>query len=116
MAPTLPVPGVQHGQRIFASLIEQRANDPSSNGTWASIPVDENNLESGFRDLSYWNLNNAANHAAQWLGEHLPEDNEAFQCFAYAGPKDLRYPILALAAAKLQKVVCSILSTSFYFV
>jgi acyl-CoA synthetase (AMP-forming)/AMP-acid ligase II len=70
-----------------------------------SVPVDDNDITRGFRDLSYDALNNAANHVAQWLRQHLPQTAESFQCFAYAGPKDLRYPILAVAAAKLQKVV-----------
>lgn len=60
----------------------------------------------GYKDISFWQLNNYANHAAKWLSDHLPPASDPFQCFAYAGPKDLRYPILAVAAAKLRKVVC----------
>lgn len=104
MSSPFPLPGVQHGQRILASVIENRAQD-SVNNTWASVPVDESDLSQGFRDISYKQLNNAANHAAHWLRQHLPESKESLQPFAYAGPKDLRYSILAIAAAKLQKVV-----------
>ena len=100
---TFPLPGIEHGKRILTSVIEQRAKGGSSE-SWLSVPVDETNLSLGYKDLTFWQLNNAANHAAHWLSENLPT-GESFQCFAYTGPKDLRYPILAVAAAKAQKVV-----------
>ncbi|GMF77184.1 unnamed protein product [Aspergillus oryzae] len=109
MAQTIPLPlsGIEHGKRILASVVETRARDgPES--TWVSVPIDNEDLSRGFKDISFQQLNNAANHAARWLGEHLPGTSEPFQCFAYAGPKDFRYPILAVAAAKIQKVVCSL--------
>ncbi|KAL2811224.1 AMP-binding enzyme [Aspergillus granulosus] len=99
-----PLPGVQHGKRIIASVIEARA-ERDTETPWASLPIDEHNLSLGFRDLSFRDLNNAANHAAHWLRHNLPQTSELFQRFAYAGPKDLRWPILAVAAAKLQKVL-----------
>lgn len=54
--------------------------------------------------MTYGELAHAVNHAAHWLCENLslPED---FQPFVYNGPRDLRYPIFAAAAAKLEKVV-----------
>ncbi|KAJ5668962.1 hypothetical protein N7462_010032 [Penicillium macrosclerotiorum] len=105
MAPpsTIPVPGVDHGERILAAVVEERAKNNSSS-PWLSIPVDENNLSLGFRDITFKQLNNYANHAAQWLIKALP-NSEEFQRLAYSGPKDLRYPILAIAAAKVQKVM-----------
>lgn len=102
----IPLPGVQHGRRILVSVIEKRAQDDLNN-TWVSVPVDENDLSCGFRDISYKELNKAANHAAHWLRQNLSKTTESFQPFAYAGPKDLRYSMLAVAAAKLQKVVCA---------
>ncbi|KAJ5679304.1 AMP-binding enzyme [Penicillium macrosclerotiorum] len=102
--PRFPLPGLDRGQRIVASVIEARARRPSDR-PWVSIPVNDQDLSQGYKDLSFWQLNNYANHAAQWLSENLPPTTEKFQCFAYAGPKDLRYPILAVAAAKLQKVM-----------
>jgi hypothetical protein len=98
-----PLPGIEHGKRILTSVIEQRTKS-GANESWLSVPVDETNLSLGYKDLTFWQLNNAANHAAIWLSENLPT-GEPFQCFAYTGPKDLRYPILAVAAAKAQKVV-----------
>lgn len=100
-----PLPGVKHGDRILASVIEQRARD-GSDEPWVSVPVNDQDLSQGYRDISFWQLNNYANQAAKWLEENLPDTDESFQCFAYAGPKDLRYSILAVAASKLQKVVC----------
>ncbi|KAL1859416.1 putative NRPS-like protein biosynthetic cluster [Paecilomyces lecythidis] len=99
-----PLPGVDHGKRIPTSVIEKRAQD-GPNSPWISVPIDEQNLSAGYRDISFQQLNNAANSAAHWLSQNLPETSEPFQCFAYAGPKDLRYPILAVAAAKLKKVM-----------
>ncbi|KAJ5759629.1 hypothetical protein N7520_006785 [Penicillium odoratum] len=98
-----PSPGLEHGKRILTAVIEQRAKDDASE-PWLSVPVDETNLSMGYKDLTFWQLNNAANRAAYWMSENLPT-GEPFQCFAYTGPKDLRYPILAVAAAKVQKVM-----------
>lgn len=100
-----PFPGVKHGERILVSVIENRASNDSDK-PWVSVPVDDQDLSQGYKEINFRQLNNYANHAAQWLTENLPHTSEPFQCIAYAGPKDLRYPILALAAAKLQKVVC----------
>lgn len=97
-----PVSGVEHGKRIITSVIEQRAKNKDN--VWVSLPVDETDLSLGFKDITFWQFNNAANHAANWLNQNLPA-SKPFECFAYAGPKDLRYPILAVAAAKVQKVV-----------
>jgi hypothetical protein len=101
---TFPLAGVDHGKRILVSVIESRARNVSSK-PWVSLPVNEQDLSQGYKDVSFWQLNNYANHAAEWLRKNLPQTLGTFQCFAYAGPKDLRYPILAVAAAKLQKVV-----------
>ncbi|CAI7665550.1 unnamed protein product [Penicillium pancosmium] len=92
------------GKLITISAVERRANDDSRN-PWTSVPVNDQDLSQGYKDISFRQLNNYTNHAAHWLSENLPPSSEPFQSFAYAGPKDLRYPILALAAAKLQKVI-----------
>lgn len=105
MEPFSPIPGVKHGERILVSVIESRARDGPSE-PWVSVPVNDHDLSLGYKDISFWQLNNYANHAAKWLNDNLPPASDPFQCFAYVGPKDLRYPILAVAAAKLQKVVC----------
>lgn len=99
------LPYLEEGKQITISAVERRANDDSRN-PWTSVPVNEQDLSQGYKDISFRQLNNYVNHTAHWLSENLPPSSEPFQSFAYAGPKDLRYPILALAAAKLQKVVC----------
>lgn len=99
-----PLPGVKHGDRILTTVIEERAQN-GSDDPWVSVPFNDQDLSQGYRDISFWQLNNYANRAAKWLEENLPDTDEPFQCFAYAGPKDLRYSILAVAASKLQKVV-----------
>ncbi|KAJ5196981.1 hypothetical protein N7449_007460 [Penicillium cf. viridicatum] len=103
MSNIFPFSGVKHGERILVSVIENRANDIDK--PWVSAPVDDQGLSKGYKDINFRQLNKYTNHAAQWLTENLPKTSEPFQCIAYAGPKDLCYPILALAAAKLQKVL-----------
>ncbi|CEN60488.1 hypothetical protein ASPCAL02925 [Aspergillus calidoustus] len=101
---TSPLPSTNRGKRILISALEHRAkNEPHS--PWMSVPVDDQDLSRGYRDITYKQVNNAANHTAHWLAQNLPKSSEPFQAFAYAGPKDLRYQLLALAAAKLQKVL-----------
>ena len=96
----LPIPNVKHGQRLIPSVIDDLAkNEPDS--PWVSLPIDENDLSKGYKDITYSQLANAVNHAAHWLRGNLPASSEPFPLFAYAGPKDLRYPILAIAAGKL---------------
>ncbi|KAJ6023984.1 hypothetical protein N7540_004781 [Penicillium herquei] len=99
---TFPLPGVKHGNRILTSVVEQRAK--SKDDVWVSVPLDDANLSLGFKDITFWQFNNAANHAAHWLSQNLSA-SKPFECFAYAGPKDLRYPIMAIAAAKVQKLM-----------
>ncbi|KAL3458988.1 AMP-binding enzyme [Aspergillus heterothallicus] len=100
----LPLPGVRHGKRIIATVIEERAKKENDT-PWVVHPIDDNDLSRGFQEVSFRQLNNAANHAAHWLKENLPDTSEPFQTFAYAGPKDLRWSILTVAAAKTQKVL-----------
>lgn len=101
----LPLPDVKHGERMAISIVDERARtDPQS--PWVSVPVDDQDISKGYKDITYSQFANAVNHAAHWLVQHMPSSQEPFQSFAYAGPKDLRYPILAMAAGKLGKVVC----------
>ena len=86
-------------------------NDPSK--VWASAPLDNDDLTAGFRDISYKELANAVNHACWWLRHTIPDTTTAFETLAYAGPKDLRYPILALAAVKCGKQVRCLTNADF---
>ncbi|KAL6718671.1 hypothetical protein ACLMJK_002905 [Lecanora helva] len=104
MTSNLPIPNVNHGQRFIHDVIDDRAQR-EPNTTWLLVPVDENNLQRGFEAVTFARLANAVNRAAQWLKNNLPQSSEPFQSFAYTGPKDLRYPIFAIAAGKLGKVM-----------
>lgn len=55
--------------------------------------------------MNFREFANAVNHAVHWLIANLPVSDDLFQSFAYAGPKDLLYLILAVAAEKFRKVV-----------
>ncbi len=104
MTSQIPIPGVKHGERSILTVIDERAKQ-APESPWVSIPVDERDLSKGWKDITFAEFANAINHAARWLDENLPPSTEAFQTFAYTGPRDLRYPILAVAAGKLGKVV-----------
>ena len=87
------------GQRLISSLIDEyAANDPSR--VWASMPVANEDLSRGFQDITYGRFANAIDTATWWLQGRLEKQVETV---AYAGPKDLRYAILAVAALKLGK-------------
>lgn len=104
MTNVLPISGVEHGRRTVMSAIDENMQKmPRS--PWISIPINDQDLSLGYKDITYSQLVNAVKHAVHWLSKTLPSTSEPFQPFAYAGPKDLRYPILAVAAGKMQKVV-----------
>lgn len=85
---SLPLPGVQHGERIALSILDERAqNDPQS--PCVSVPVDDEDMSKGYKDITYSQSANAVNHVAHWLVQHLPVSKESFEPFAYVGPKDL---------------------------
>ena len=112
MTGELPIPNVRHGQRIILSVIDELVQQ-EPNSTWVSVPIDEGDLSKGYKEITYGQFSNAVNHAVQWLRKTLPPSSEPSQSFAYAGPKDLRYPILAVAAGKLGKVVSSVVLPLF---
>jgi hypothetical protein len=97
--------GTEHGKRLVAALIDCHAvSNPGR--AWASIPRKDNDPSKGFVDLTYKQFANAINHAAWWLKDNLDGARGPFETLAYAGPKDLRYPIIAVAAVKVGKQVC----------
>ena len=92
------------GTRLLINVVDSYAlHDPSK--VWASVPVDDDNLAHGFRDITYKEFANAVNHARWWMKENFTPARP-FETIAYAGPDDLQNPILALAAAKCYKRVC----------
>lgn len=91
------------GQRLLASLIDCYAeNEPDR--PWVAIPR-SNDFSQGFLDINYRQFANAIDRAAFWLEGVLGASQGSFETFAYAGEKDIRYPILAVAAVKVGRKV-----------
>ena len=93
-----------YGKRLLPPLITHFAKtDPTK--VYASIPRCNEDLAQGFRDITYMTFANAINKAAWWLEGRLGKSNGEFETFAYLGPRDLRYAILAVAAIKVGRKV-----------
>lgn len=75
--------------------------------SYASIPQPSGKLKDGYRDITYQTLASAIDKAAWWLDSVLPstQTSASPQTFAYSGPNDLRYPVLALAGIKTGRKV-----------
>lgn len=93
-----------YGKRLIVSLIDQYAADEPEK-IYALVPRHEEDLSQGFKDITYAQLANAINHASWWLESTLGKSDGSFETFAYVGPKDLMYPILTVAAAKVGRRV-----------
>ena len=93
------------GERLIVSLINSFTKDDPAK-VWPSVPVDDEDLSKGFRDVHYAQLPNAIDHAAWWLDSTLGRYEHPFEAFAYARPEDLRYPILTVATVKVGRQVC----------
>lgn len=92
------------GSRTIVTLIDQYASEDPSR-VWAVVPIEDSNLSKGFKSITYGELANAISHAALWLQQNLDPSVTALETIAYAGPKDIRYPIIAVAAAKVGRKV-----------
>ena len=97
-------PVIAHGERLIVSLIDSYARDDPKR-PWVSVPIDDEDLSKGFRDINFAQFANAINHAARWLDCTLGRCEDGFEAFAYTGPKDLRYPILTMATVKVGRQV-----------
>jgi acyl-CoA synthetase (AMP-forming)/AMP-acid ligase II len=92
-------------ERMLSSAIDERALTHPCD-IFYSIPKDDNDLSQGFVDITCSKFANATNHAAAWLQTKIDESGiDPFDAIAYQGPNDLRYPILAVAAAKVGRKV-----------
>lgn len=74
---------------------------------YASVPRDEFDLGQGFCDIDYRTFARAIDRAAHWLDASLGagDTDVRFPTFSYEGPKDLRFPILVVAAIKTHRTV-----------
>lgn len=93
-----------HEDRLLVSLIDDYAALQPWR-VWAVVPVDVKDQTKGFTPITYGALGNAINHAVSWLLQNLPLETAPSGTIAYTGPKDIRYPILAIAAAKVGRKV-----------
>ncbi|KAF2501326.1 acetyl-CoA synthetase-like protein [Lophium mytilinum] len=105
--------GTSYGRRLVISVIDAIVKSTPER-PWASIPLNDDDLSEGFRDLSFAQLATAINAAAWWLHETIGKaPSGEFPTVAYLGPRDLRYPIIVMAAAKVGwKVLLPSLLTS----
>ncbi|KAK8205614.1 hypothetical protein M8818_004790 [Zalaria obscura] len=96
-------PKVPRGERLAPALVDEYA-ETRADDIYACIPHDPQDLSQGFQDITWRMFSNAINKAAFWLEEQLGKSNGSFEAFIYIGPRDLRYAILVLAAAKVGRV------------
>ncbi|KAK7531563.1 putative AMP-binding enzyme [Phyllosticta citribraziliensis] len=96
------------GERVITSLFDSKAHD-QPNQVFASIPIDDDDLSKGFHDIKFSEVAGAVNEAAHWLdstlGKIYRQPGDPFETFAYFGPRDIRYPVLVLAASKVGRRV-----------
>ena len=98
MAPEPP-----RGHRLLSAIIDDYAT-VAPDKVYAIIPVNDNDLSHGFKNVTYRQFANAINAASWWLESTLGQSH-SFDTFAYYGLRDLRYIILIVAAAKVQRKV-----------
>jgi acyl-coenzyme A synthetase/AMP-(fatty) acid ligase len=91
-----------YGKRLLPCVVDERAAQGHPR-PYASIPRTAD-INDGYRDISYETFASAINRCAEWLRARFGEP-EVEETIAYAGPSDLRYNILALAAVKSGYVV-----------
>lgn len=91
-------PPADCGQRLLPVVIDQLARDEPER-PWASLPVDDYDLEKGFEDISYAVFANGINKLA-WFIEKTVGKSSTFETIAYLGPPDIRYHMMQMAACK----------------
>ncbi|KAK8119834.1 thioester reductase domain-containing protein [Apiospora kogelbergensis] len=99
------VPG-EVGRRLLPVIIDEVARqDPDR--AWASLPIDDYDLEQGFEDISYAAFANGINKLAHCITKALgaaPTDG-GIEPIVYLGVPDIRYYMLIPAAAKAGRKV-----------
>lgn len=90
------------GERNLIQLVTYRV-EATPTAAYGSMPVDEDDVTKGFKDISWAEFGNAVDHAVEWLRGILPEQIDYHETVGYTGPRDIRYAILIVAAAKLER-------------
>jgi acyl-coenzyme A synthetase/AMP-(fatty) acid ligase len=93
------------GERLIPVMIDQLAISHPDR-LHSAIPLAENDLSKGFKEVTYKQLANVINKASWWLDSKFGKSTGDFETFAYIGPRDLRYVVLHIAATKVGRVVC----------
>jgi hypothetical protein len=92
-------------KRLVVQAVDELAQS-HPNQCCFSIPKDDDDLSKGFRTVNCKQFANAINHTAAWLKSAIgASDTTPPQVLGYSGPNDLRYPILAVAVAKVGRQV-----------
>jgi acyl-coenzyme A synthetase/AMP-(fatty) acid ligase/thioester reductase-like protein len=90
----------ERGNRLLPAVLNKLAHD-NPEGSIMALPK-TSRPEQGYNDISYSRLANAVNKICHWLEELGAQSRDVV---AYLGPTDTRYPILLLAALKLDTVM-----------
>jgi hypothetical protein len=83
--------------------VENRASDDSGN-PWVSVPVDDQDLSQGFKDITFRQLNNYANHAAKWLS--TTETRMRSPCFTPGMGKISDRAMLLINSGWMRRGIC----------
>lgn len=85
-------------QATLPTIIDNRAaTDPDR--LFAAVTWVDDFGKVQLRNITYRKISDATNRAAHWLHERFGVSSD-FKILAYAGPPDLRYHIITVAAAK----------------
>lgn len=95
-----PTTTPKYGQRLLHVTIDEIA-EVTPDRVFASLPCNDDDLSEGYEDITYAVYANAIDKLAWHIESCLgPSSNN--ETFAYIGRSDIRYSIIALAAAKTQ--------------
>lgn len=87
------------GFRILPHVVDQIARD-SPEQTWVYLPRSNNNLQDGFKPITFGQLSRSVNRMARWIEKTLGK-SDAREPIAYMDrANDLRYTFIILAAMK----------------
>ncbi|KAL8652126.1 MAG: hypothetical protein Q9210_002877, partial [Variospora velana] len=92
-----------YGQRLLARVIDDYAAKQPDRA-WVTVSRSDD-LTQGFIDITFRRFAKAIDRTAFWLEDRLGASHGSFETFVYAGDKDIRYPIMAVAAVKVGRKV-----------